>query len=76
MPIGALHANAFVYQCTSLLCACACIQVCTGWHQTGGGREAVLLEEPLIVEPRFKEQFLIANPTRTYEDLLQVSSAP
>eukprot|EP00983_Pelagomonas_calceolata_P027663 868400-Pelagomonas_calceolata.AAC.5 len=27
-------------------------QVCTGWHQTSGSREAVLLEEPLIVEPR------------------------
>lgn len=49
------------------------MQVCIGWHQTGGGREAVLLEEPLIVEPRFKEQFLIANPTSTYEDIIQVS---
>mmetsp|Transcript_11354 Transcript_11354/g.30959 ORF Transcript_11354/g.30959 Transcript_11354/m.30959 type:complete len:831 (+) Transcript_11354:1166-3658(+) len=48
-----------------------CFLVCTGWHQTSGSREAVLLEEPLIVEPRFKEQFLIANPTRAYEELLQ-----
>ena len=45
--------------------------VCTG-YQAAGRAEAVLLEEPLIVEPRFKEQFLIANPTLAYEELLQV----
>lgn len=35
-----------------------------------------VLHEPLIVEPRFKEQFLIANPTPHYERLLQVRVPP
>lgn len=26
----------------------------------------------VIVEPRFKDQFVIANPTKTYEELLEL----
>ncbi|PNH07110.1 hypothetical protein TSOC_006448 [Tetrabaena socialis] len=35
-------------------------------------RSSQKLREPLVVEPRFREQFLIANPTRDYERLLMV----
>ncbi len=51
--------------------------VCTG-YQRGAGGEHVLFREPVVVEPRFKEQFVIAHPTRQYDELLQVRrpSAP
>lgn len=34
--------------------------------------EPEYLEEPLVVEPRLREQFVIAHPTPEYEELLEV----
>jgi hypothetical protein len=45
--------------------------VCLGWR-SGAEAEAEYLAEPLVVEPRFREQFAIAHPTPAYEELLQV----
>ncbi len=51
--------------------------VCLGWQPTGAAGSCTLaptqLLEPLVVEPRFREQFLIANPSRDYGLLLLVS---
>lgn len=51
--------------------------VCLGWQPTGAAGSGTLaptqLLEPLVVEPRFREQFLIANPSRDYGLLLLVS---
>lgn len=46
--------------------------VCTGYH-AAGHPEPVMVRDPLIVEPRWKEQFLIANPTLQYDAIIQVS---
>jgi hypothetical protein len=46
--------------------------VCLGVRSCGDG-EPSYLPEPLVVEPRFREQFTIAHPTTVYEALLQVS---
>ncbi len=43
--------------------------VCTGYQR---GSEPILFKEPLILEPRFKEQFVIAQPTSGYAQLLQM----
>eukprot|EP00878_Enallax_costatus_P036313 GHUV01040765.1.p1 GENE.GHUV01040765.1~~GHUV01040765.1.p1 ORF type:complete len:145 (-),score=25.66 GHUV01040765.1:320-724(-) len=48
--------------------------VCLGWC-SGADAEPDYLPEPLVVEPRFREQFLIAHPTPQYESLLQVRMA-
>lgn len=48
--------------------------VCLGVRSAGDG-EPAYLPEPLVVEPRFREQFTIAHPTPAYEALLQVSTA-
>lgn len=45
--------------------------VCLGWRSSAEA-EAEYLAEPLVVEPRFREQFAIAHPTAEYEALLQV----
>jgi hypothetical protein len=45
--------------------------VCLGVREAADG-EASYLPEPLVVEPRFREQFSIAHPTPEYEALLQV----
>eukprot|EP00195_Chlamydomonas_chlamydogama_P011734 CAMPEP_0202911196 /NCGR_PEP_ID=MMETSP1392-20130828/54297_1 /ASSEMBLY_ACC=CAM_ASM_000868 /TAXON_ID=225041 /ORGANISM="Chlamydomonas chlamydogama, Strain SAG 11-48b" /LENGTH=583 /DNA_ID=CAMNT_0049601605 /DNA_START=154 /DNA_END=1905 /DNA_ORIENTATION=- len=43
--------------------------VCTGCQcQTSG--EPIYLSEPLVVEPRFREQFTISNGTPAYESML------
>jgi hypothetical protein len=47
--------------------------VCLGWRSSAEA-EAEYLAEPLVVEPRFREQFAIAHPTPAYEELLQVRS--
>lgn len=44
--------------------------VCLGVRGAGDG-EPAYLPEPLVVEPRFREQFTIAHPTPAYEALLQ-----
>ncbi|KAF6260996.1 hypothetical protein COO60DRAFT_1459402 [Scenedesmus sp. NREL 46B-D3] len=44
--------------------------VCLGWRGSAEA-EAEYLAEPLVVEPRFREQFAIAHPTAEYEALLQ-----
>lgn len=46
--------------------------VCIGF-QNDMSKDPVFLEEPLIVEPRFKEHFLIAQPTLAYEKILHVA---
>lgn len=45
--------------------------VCLGTRSAVDG-EPAYLPEPLVVEPRFREQFIIAHPTPEYEALLQV----
>ncbi|GFH13903.1 hypothetical protein HaLaN_09868 [Haematococcus lacustris] len=35
--------------------------------------QQVWLQQPLVVEPRLREQFLIASPTPAYEQLLQLT---
>jgi len=45
--------------------------VCLGWRSQADA-EPDYLPEPLVVEPRFREQFAIAHPTPEYEALLQV----
>jgi hypothetical protein len=45
--------------------------VCLGWRSSAEA-DAEYLAEPLVVEPRFREQFAIAHPTAEYEALLQV----
>ena len=45
--------------------------VCLGYRPVGDG-EPVYLSEPVVVEPRFREQFAIAHPTPAYEATLQV----
>lgn len=45
--------------------------VCLGWRSSVDG-EPEYLPEPLVVEPRFREQFAIAHPTTQYQELLQV----
>jgi hypothetical protein len=45
--------------------------VCLGWRSSAEA-EPEYLAEPLVVEPRFREQFAIAHPTPAYEELLQV----
>jgi uncharacterized protein (TIGR01615 family) len=48
--------------------------VCMGARGAGddcGGEEPHYLAEPLVVEPRFRDQFVIAQPTRAYEALLE-----
>lgn len=45
--------------------------VCLGWRSSADA-EPDYLPEPVIVEPRFREQFAIAHPTAEYEALLQV----
>lgn len=47
--------------------------VCLGVRDAADG-EPAYLPEPLVVEPRFREQFTIAHPTPDYEALLQVSN--
>jgi len=47
--------------------------VCLG-AQEGGGAAGGLLAEPLVIEPCFREQFVIAHPTPAYEDMLEVRS--
>eukprot|EP00775_Hariotina_reticulata_P003592 gene3592-3857_t len=44
--------------------------VCLGWRSRADA-EPDYLPEPLVVEPRFREQFAIAHPTHEYEALLQ-----
>lgn len=46
--------------------------VCLGMRSAADG-EPAYLPEPLVVEPRFREQFIIAHPTPEYEAVLQVS---
>lgn len=48
--------------------------VCLGWRSSAEA-EAEYLAEPLVVEPRFREQFAIAHPTAEYEALLQAVPA-
>lgn len=48
--------------------------VCLG-VRSAADREPAYLPEPLVVEPRFREQFTIAHPTPEYEALLQVGLA-
>lgn len=48
--------------------------VCLGVRNAADG-EPSYLPEPLVVEPRFREQFTIAHPTPDYEALLQVGSS-
>lgn len=45
--------------------------VCLGVRSCGEG-EPSYLPEPLVVEPRFREQFTIAHATQDYQALLQV----
>ncbi len=45
--------------------------VCLGYHAPGGA-EPAYLPEPLVVEPRLRDQFVIAHPTPAYESLMQV----
>eukprot|EP00879_Flechtneria_rotunda_P007480 GHRR01007847.1.p1 GENE.GHRR01007847.1~~GHRR01007847.1.p1 ORF type:complete len:508 (+),score=245.28 GHRR01007847.1:907-2430(+) len=44
--------------------------VCLGWR-SNAELEPEYLPEPVVVEPRFREQFAIAHPTAEYEALLQ-----
>lgn len=62
-------------------CTRSCLQnlrhrfiVCLGWRSSADG-EPVYLPEPLVLEPRLREQFSIAHPTAEYEALLQVRTA-
>ena len=45
--------------------------VCIGVMNAEGHQE-LYFKEPIIVDPRFKEQFLIAQPTKRFQLLLQV----
>lgn len=49
--------------------------VCLGWRSRADA-EPEYLPEPLVVEPRFRDQFAIAHPTALYESLLQVGGSP
>lgn len=48
--------------------------VCLGWRSSAHA-EPEYLPEPLVVEPRFREQFSIAHPSPQFESILQVRTA-
>jgi hypothetical protein len=49
--------------------------VCLG-YQPALAHEPAYLPEPLLVEPRLRDQFVIAHPTPAYESLMQVGRRP
>ena len=50
---------------------------CTGFHHQGSETAddlTTFLTEPLVIEPRFREQFEVADLDAEYEHLLEVSA--